>query len=62
MALTQREKRHSKMFEPKFTISNSITKALLEIERARGFLDAAKLKEAWRKERDVLYYTPKLLE
>ena len=43
------------MFEPKFTISNSITKALLEIERARGFLDAAKLKEAWRKERDVLY-------
>ncbi len=50
------------MFEPKFTISNSITKALLEIERARGFLDAAELKEAWRKERDVLYYTPKLLE
>jgi len=45
------------MFEPKFTISNSITKALLEIERARGFLDAAKLKDAWRKERDVLYYT-----
>jgi len=43
------------MFEPKFIISNSITKALLEIERARGFLDAAKLKEAWRKERDVLY-------
>jgi Fic family protein len=35
------------MFEPKFTISNSITKALLEIERARGFLDAAKLKEVW---------------
>ena len=62
MALTQWEKRHSKMFEPKFTISNSITKALLEIERARGFLDAAKLKEAWRKERDVLYYTPKRLE
>ena len=45
------------MFEPKFTISNSITKALLEIERARGFLDAEELKEAWRKERDVLYYT-----
>ena len=62
MALTQWEKRRSKMFEPKFTISNSITKALLEIERARGFLDAAKLKEAWRKERDVLYYTPKLIE
>lgn len=43
MALTQWEKRRSKMFEPKFTISNSITNALLEIERARGFLDAAKL-------------------
>ena len=41
------------MFEPKFTISNSITNALLEIERARGFLDAAELKYAWRKERDV---------
>ncbi|MGB3458407.1 MAG: Fic family protein [Halobacteriota archaeon] len=38
------------MFEPKFTISNSITKALLEIERARGFLDAAELKEAWIKD------------
>ena len=38
------------MFEPKFTISNSITKALLEIERARGFLDAAKLKDAWIKD------------
>jgi len=50
------------MFEPKFTISNSITNALLEIERARGFLDAAKFKKAWRKERDVLYYTPKLIE
>jgi Fic family protein len=32
-------------FEPKFTITKKIHKALLEIERARGFLDAAKLKD-----------------
>jgi len=32
------------MFKPKFTITNKINKALLEIERARGFLEAAKLK------------------
>lgn len=38
------------MFKPKFTITNKINKALLEIERARGFLDAAKLKESWIKE------------
>jgi len=31
------------MFEPKFSITHTITKALLEIERARGFLDAANL-------------------
>lgn len=35
------------MFEPKFTITHTITKALLEIERARGFLDAANLNEEW---------------
>jgi Fic family protein len=35
------------MFDPKFTITTAITNALLEIERARGFLDAANLKEAW---------------
>ncbi len=35
------------MFEPGFTISNRINKALLEIERARGFLEAAELKEEW---------------
>ena len=35
------------MFEPKFTNTHTITKALLEIERARGFLDAANLNEAW---------------
>lgn len=38
------------MFEPKFTITHTITNALLEIERARGFLDAANLKEEWLKD------------
>ncbi|MEM2619583.1 MAG: Fic family protein, partial [Candidatus Hadarchaeales archaeon] len=38
------------MFEPKFKITNKINNALLDIERARGFLDAAKLKEDWVKE------------
>jgi len=36
-----------KMFEPKFVITNKINNSLLEIERARGFLDAAQLKENW---------------
>jgi Fic family protein len=36
-----------KMFNPKFTTTHTITKALLDIERSRGFLDAANLKEAW---------------
>jgi hypothetical protein len=31
------------MFEPKFTITHTIANTLLEIERARGFLDAANL-------------------
>ena len=35
------------MFEPKFTNTHTITNALLEIERARRFLDAANLNEAW---------------
>jgi Fic family protein len=35
------------MFEPKFAITNRITNALLEIERVRGFLEAAELKEEW---------------
>jgi len=37
------------MFKPKFTITNNINKSLLEIERARGFLDAANLKGEWIK-------------
>ena len=38
------------MFKPKFTITNKINNFLLEIERARGFLEATKLKEAWIKD------------
>lgn len=38
------------MFEPKYTITNKINNHHLEIERARGFLDAAKLKEEWIKD------------
>lgn len=34
-------------FAPKFTITNSITAALTQIERARGFLEAATLSEEW---------------
>ena len=34
-------------FSPRFTITNAITAALTRIERARGFLDAAKLSEDW---------------
>lgn len=32
---------------PRFTITNPITAALTAIERARGFLEAAKLSDAW---------------
>ena len=34
-------------FSPKFTITPKINKALVEIERVRGFLDAIKLKDEW---------------
>jgi Fic family protein len=34
-------------FEPRFAVSNTITAALTRIERARGFLEAAKLSEDW---------------
>lgn len=34
-------------FAPRFTITQAITAALTRIERARGFLDAAKLSEDW---------------
>jgi len=34
-------------FTPQFEITNSITAELTRFERARGFLDAAKLSEDW---------------
>jgi hypothetical protein len=34
-------------FIPKYTIIPRINKALVEIERVRGFLDAVKLKDDW---------------
>ena len=34
-------------FNPKYTITPKINKALVEIERVRGFLDAIKLKDDW---------------
>ncbi|MGL4944221.1 MAG: Fic family protein [Thermoguttaceae bacterium] len=33
--------------KPKFTITNAITSALTQVERARGFLEAATLSEVW---------------
>lgn len=38
------------MYRPKFIITNKINNDLLEIERARGFLDAAQLKGEWIKD------------
>ena len=38
------------MFKPQFTINNRINNSLLEIERARGFLDATNIKEGWIRE------------
>ncbi len=37
-------------FSPRFTITNRITTGLTRIERARGFLEAATLSEAWIRE------------
>ena len=34
-------------FQPRFTITNTVTAALTRIERARGFLEAAMLSEDW---------------
>ncbi len=34
-------------FSPRFTITNAIAAALTKVERARGFLEAAKLSEDW---------------
>lgn len=40
-----------KSFHPTFTITNRITSGLTIIERARGFLEAATLSEAWVREK-----------
>jgi Fic family protein len=40
----------TKSFKPTFTITNRITSGLTRIERARGFLEAAALSEAWVRE------------
>jgi Fic family protein len=39
--------KHPGGFQPSFRISNRVTAGLTRIERARGFLDAAKLSEDW---------------
>lgn len=36
-----------KAFNPRFTITNRMTAAITQIERARGFLEAARLSDAW---------------
>lgn len=41
----------TKSFKPIFTITNRVTAGLTRIERARGFLEAAALSEAWLRER-----------
>ena len=38
------------MFKPKYSITHKINNSLLEIERARGFLEAAQLKGKWIRE------------
>ncbi len=35
------------LFDPKYSITPKINKALVEIERVRGFLDAVKIKDDW---------------
>ena len=39
-----------KTFSPKFTITNRMTAAITQIERARGFLEAARLSDDWVKD------------
>lgn len=40
-------KNKSKMFTPKFIITNKTNNNIEEIERARGFLEVAELKSEW---------------
>ncbi|WP_300459469.1 hypothetical protein [Desulfobacula sp.] len=37
-------------FNPKFTIITQITTAITQVERARGFLEAARLSDDWVRE------------
>ena len=46
----QEQRELKKGLEPKFSITNRITAGLTHIERARGFLEAATLSEAWVRE------------
>jgi Fic family protein len=46
----QEQRELKKGFKPKFSITNRITAGLTRIERARGFLEAATLSEAWIRE------------
>ena len=46
-AHSQGHGRQRMSFAPRFSITNGIAAALTEIERARGFLDAASLSDAW---------------
>ncbi len=43
------ERRRCEMttFNPKFTITNHMTATITQIERARGFLEAARLSDEW---------------
>ena len=53
----QEQRDLKKGFEPKFSITNRITACLTRIGRARGFLEAVALSEAWVREtgrRDVI--------
>jgi len=42
-----------KAFNPKFTITNRMTAAITQIERARGFLEAARLSDDWVRDMGV---------
>ncbi len=41
------EAQQMEVFNPKFTITNRMTAAITQIERARGFLEAARLSDDW---------------
>jgi Fic family protein len=45
--LRRRTNQEAMTFSPRFTITPSMTAALTKIERARGFLEAARLSEDW---------------